>query len=68
MAAEDEAGERFVKSGLGIREMLQEIEDTLIEMGYNEFVVITDHGAFTWQSGKRARQEEERQNPGKYRH
>jgi hypothetical protein len=62
MAAEDDAGERFVKSGLGIREVLQEIEDALLGMGYDDFVVITDHGAFTWRKVKRARQEEERQN------
>jgi len=44
-------GERdqdFVRRGLGIREILQSVEDALIDAGYDDFVVATARGTFQW--------------------
>jgi hypothetical protein len=38
----------FVKQGLGIKERLQEIENALVEAGYDDFVVATERGSFHW--------------------
>ena len=35
---------------LRIRERLQAIEDGLVEAGFDEFIVATDAGTFTWRS------------------
>jgi hypothetical protein len=50
-----EPDEQFMKRGLGIREILQSIEDALIDGGYDHCVVVTEHGAFTWEMADRAR-------------
>jgi hypothetical protein len=39
---------------LGIREVLQSVEDALIDNGWDEISVRTDHGMFTWITEKRA--------------
>jgi hypothetical protein len=39
---------------LGIREVLQSVEDALIDHGWDEISVRTDHGMFTWMTDKRA--------------
>jgi hypothetical protein len=38
--------ERFARPGLGIREVLQGVEDALIDAGYDDFVVATNRGTF----------------------
>jgi len=35
---------------LKIRDRLQAIEDELVEAGFDEFIVATDAGTFTWRS------------------
>jgi hypothetical protein len=37
-------------SMLEIRERLQVIEDELVDAGFDEFIVATDAGTFTWLS------------------
>jgi hypothetical protein len=44
---------------LGIREALQSVEDALIDNGWDELTVRTDHGTFTWRTGKRVAELEE---------
>jgi hypothetical protein len=39
---------RFVKLGRGIQEALQGVENALMEAGYDDFVVSTEHGSFQW--------------------
>jgi hypothetical protein len=39
-----------MKEMLGIREVLQSLEDTLIDNGWDELTVRTDHGLFTWRT------------------
>src|SRR5262245_6420574 len=39
MSRDREEMERFVRQGQGIREVLQAVEDSLIEAGYDDFVV-----------------------------
>jgi hypothetical protein len=49
--SEDDDGpemERFARQGLGIREVLQGVEGVLIDAGYDDFVIATDHGTFRW--------------------
>jgi hypothetical protein len=43
-----------MKEMLGIREVLQSVEDALIDNGWDEITVRTDHGLFTWRTDKRA--------------
>jgi hypothetical protein len=42
---------------LRIRDRLQAIEDELVEAGFDEFMVATDAGTFTWRTVERARAE-----------
>jgi hypothetical protein len=42
---------------LKIRDRLQEIEDELVEAGFDEFIVATDGGSFTWRTVARSRAE-----------
>jgi len=49
-------GERFAKQGKGVREVLQAVEDALMDAGYSDFMVATEHGSFHWQTVERARQ------------
>ena len=51
----EERDEQFEKMGLGIREVLQSVEDALLDAGYDDFVVVTEHGSFRWQTVERAR-------------
>jgi hypothetical protein len=44
---------------LGIREVLQSVEDALIDNGRDEISVRTDRGLFTWRTDKRAAEVEE---------
>lgn len=37
---------RFVKLGRGIQEVLQDVENALVEAGYDDFVVATERGSF----------------------
>lgn len=46
MRREPEELQRFVSQGRGIQQVLQAVEDTLIDAGYDDFVVATEHG--TW--------------------
>jgi hypothetical protein len=50
----DELG-RFARQGKGAREVLQAVEDALIDAGYDDFVVATEHGTFRWRTVERAR-------------
>jgi hypothetical protein len=47
--------EHFARQGMGIREVLQSVEDALIDAGYDDFVVATERGTFRWQTVERAR-------------
>jgi hypothetical protein len=47
--------EQFMKRGLGIREILQSIEDALIDGGYDHFMVTTKQGTFHCETMDRAR-------------
>jgi hypothetical protein len=46
---------RFIRQGLGIREILQAVEDALVDAGYDDFLVATERGTFQWQTVERAR-------------
>jgi hypothetical protein len=48
-----------MKEMLGIREVLQSVEDSLIDNGWDEITVRTDRGLFTWRTDKRAAEIEE---------
>jgi hypothetical protein len=50
-----------MKEMLGIREILQSLEDALIDNGWDEITVRTDHGLFTWRTDKRAAEIEEKE-------
>lgn len=39
---------QFLRHGRGIRQVLQAVEDALIDAGYDDFVVATDRGTFSW--------------------
>ena len=39
----DECDREFVRQGRGVREVLQAVEDALIDAGYDDFVVATEH-------------------------
>ena len=54
----DECDREFVRQGRGVREVLQAVEDALIDAGYDDFVVATEHGSFHWRTVERARAEE----------
>jgi hypothetical protein len=47
-----------MKRGLGIREILQSIEDALIDGGYDHCMVVTEHGTFHWETFDRTRARE----------
>jgi hypothetical protein len=53
-----EPDEQFMKRGLGIREILQSIEDALIDGGYDHCMVVTEHGTFHWETFDRTRARE----------
>jgi hypothetical protein len=53
----DKGDEPFFKQGMGIREILQSVEDALMDAGYDDFMVATEHGSFRWQTVQRARQQ-----------
>ena len=46
---------RFAKQGRGVHEVLQAVENALIDAGYDDFVVATEHGTFHWRTVERAR-------------
>jgi hypothetical protein len=46
----------FFAQGLGVREVLQTVEDALIEAGFDDFMVVTERGSFHWMTVERARQ------------
>ena len=48
---------QFARMGRGIREILQAVEDALIDAGYDDFMVKTNHGSFRWQTVERARED-----------
>lgn len=52
---DDDCDPQFVKQGLGIRDVLQEVENALIENGYDDFVVKTKDGSFRWRLSETAR-------------
>ena len=54
----NESDEQFLSRGIGIREILQSIEDALIDGGYDHYMVATDHGTFEWETVERARARE----------
>ena len=45
----------FARQGRGVREVLQAVEDALVDAAYDDFVVVTEHGSFHWQTVERAR-------------
>jgi hypothetical protein len=49
----------FVAQGMGVREVLQTVEDALIEAGFDDFMVVTERGSFHWMTVERARQANE---------
>jgi hypothetical protein len=51
-----------MKEMLGIREVLQSVEDALIDNGWDEITVRTEHGMFTWMTDKRAAEIEEEED------
>jgi hypothetical protein len=51
----DLSEEQFAKGALSIRETLQAIEDALIDQGFDEYLVATEHGSFTWRTTEWAR-------------
>jgi hypothetical protein len=48
---------------LEIRGRLQAIEDELVEAGFDEFIVATDRGTFTWRTIELARTEAAEEPP-----
>jgi hypothetical protein len=36
----------------GVREVFQLLEDALLSAGWNDIVMATDHGLFTWKLGR----------------
>ena len=47
---------QFLKQGLGVREILQAVEDALIDAGHDDFMVATERGSFHWMTVERARE------------
>ena len=45
--------------GRGIREILQAVEDALLDAGFDDFVVATEHGSWHWRTVDAARDEAE---------
>jgi hypothetical protein len=41
---------------MGVREVLQTVEDALIEAGFDDFMVVTEWGSFHWTTVERERQ------------
>ena len=39
---------QFMKQDLGVREVLQAVEDALIDAGYDDHMVVTERGAASW--------------------
>src|SRR4051812_28607866 len=56
--ADMERDDQFQKQGLGVREVLQTVEDALMDTGYEDFAVAIEHGTFQWHTVDRARQED----------
>lgn len=46
--------ELLEKSALSIQDTLQVIEDALIELGFDDYIVVTERGTFRWQTIERA--------------
>ena len=49
----------FFAQGMGVRQVLQTVEDALIEAGFDDFMVVTERGSFHWMTVERARQADE---------
>jgi hypothetical protein len=50
-----------------LSDVLQAVENTLIEAGYDDFMVSTERGLFRWQTTDRARQaDREKWLPGDF--
>lgn len=49
----------FANEGRGIREILQAVEDALLDAGFDDFVVATEHGSWHWRTVDAARDEAE---------
>ena len=43
-----------MKQGLGVREVLQAVEDALVESGHDDFMYVTERGSFHWMTVERA--------------
>ena len=56
-AASSEEMAQFVRVGRGIQDVLQQVENALVDAGYADFVVATEHGSFHWQTAEHARAE-----------
>jgi len=54
---------QFMKQGLGIREVLQAVEDALVDAGYDDFMAVTERGSFHWMTVERARAREAGRRP-----
>jgi hypothetical protein len=48
---------QFFKQGMGIRDVLQAVEDALIDSGYQRFAVATEHGNFQWETDEAPRED-----------
>lgn len=42
------------RSALSIQDILQAVEDALIELGLDDYLVVTERGTFRWQTIERA--------------
>ena len=43
------------EQGLGVQEILQVVEDALIQAGFDDYTISTQHGTFHWTTVERAR-------------
>lgn len=50
----------------GIRETLQSLEDKLIENGWEQITVHTEHGLFIWRTDEREEEIEEEEDDGDF--
>jgi hypothetical protein len=54
----------------GVQEVLQAVEDALMRAGYDDYMVVTEHGSFHWMTVERAleRQAEDESHEQHTRH
>jgi hypothetical protein len=47
----------------GLKEVLQAAENALMRAGYDDYMVVTEHGSFHWMTVERARQRQAEEEP-----